>query len=241
MALETSGQSRDALLGFTEATARFREDPRPEVRTIVASCLFRMGVILAYTGDVEAALATFDDLLLFHQPRPLEIVELARKHRALLSARGEFRIVSAEVDYAMKRVGEATRLGEAGHLSDSIEISNEIITKFGLADYPDLRLLVAQALYNKGIALRDQARSGPGPLGCADPPRGRRPASRSCGYCRASSAGSRSTGNGQGITVRSPAEAVTVWTNRLRRSSETMMCGFGASSNRQYTAMPVSA
>lgn len=52
-------------------------------------------------------------------------------------------------------------------------------------------------------------------------------------YRRTSSAGSSSTRNGQGITVSSPASAVTVWTNLPRRSSNAMMCGFGVSSNRQ--------
>jgi tetratricopeptide (TPR) repeat protein len=81
-------------------------------------------------------------------------MELARQYRAQLAGGGELDIRSPQQDLADTLVSEGSELGNAGRIEEATAKFEEVLRRFGQADYPALQLHVAQAGYNRGAALR---------------------------------------------------------------------------------------
>jgi len=159
-AAQRAGRTGEALSGYREMVARFVDDPDPQVRRLVDLSMYNAAVVLATRGEVDEALDQLQRLLARGRAGDPDVEgtqQGARELRESLRS-GAADVMAAEVAEGSEAVVESTRLGELGELEASIEVAEAVATRFDGADYPALRLVVAQAMYNSAIARREQGR-----------------------------------------------------------------------------------
>jgi tetratricopeptide (TPR) repeat protein len=159
-AAQRAGNTREALAGYSELVARFADDPRPDVRRLVNLSMYNAAAVLATRGEIHEALEKLERLLAragAGDPESEVIQQQAEELRESLRSSAD-KVVAVEVVEGREAILESTRLGEVGEFEASIRVSDAVASRFAGADYPALRLVVAEALYNTAIARREQGR-----------------------------------------------------------------------------------
>ena len=159
-AAQRAGRTREALTGYSELVERFAEDPRRDVCRLVNRSMYNAAAVLATRGEIDEALAQLEQFLARARAGDPESEAIHQHAEELCESlrSGADELVAVEVVEGREAVLESTRLGEAGELEASISVSDAVASRFDGADYPALRLIVAEALYNTAIARREQGR-----------------------------------------------------------------------------------
>ena len=127
----------------------------PAVQEGVAKALVNRGVVQGQSGEPEAAIATFDEVVerfgASDVPAVQELVAKALVNRGVAQGQsGEPEAAIGVERRAMCRPSKLVANGEPGQAA--IATFDEVVERFGDSDVPAVQELVANALLNRGVA-----------------------------------------------------------------------------------------
>ncbi len=172
------GRPDEAIAAYDEIVQRFGDDPSPVLREQTALALVNKGVALSTRGARDEEIAVYEEVLeRFGDETSSGIREQLAKallnKGVALSELGRSDDEIAAYDELLRRFGDDPNprireptanallnkgytLGETGHNDQALAIADEVITRY--RDDPALTRQIADAMENKGIALKGLGR-----------------------------------------------------------------------------------
>ena len=150
--LARQDRTEEEIEAYQQLLDRFGDDPDPTIRALAAKALLNKGIALAKQDLFEEATEVIERAVRLYEELAAADPDTARE--GLDSARqllGEVRGLAAQA-----MLDRAVTLGQQ-QPSQAIEAYQQLLDRFG--DDPDLREIVATALFNKAVTLARQDRT----------------------------------------------------------------------------------